>query len=507
MYRESVRMASHHARSILFAMILAMLLGTVAPTARAQDPAVERILRQAERLQSEGQTAAAVGELDLLLRQFPNDLQAPRALLLMANLQRAGGDRAAAQVALEHLLSQHARAPEAAHALNLQADMVLDSARDSQDLSAAQNISRRVPLLFGRESYPVLEARSRARLRSSEISLLLEEPSTAAAELVAALEDEPPDSTRGAVQLALARSWIESGHWQAAAGVLEQAAASPGGIQTEARRLLSLLHRRVLRPLAGQDPWLVRGRFPSAGLDLREPAGVAAAPDGRVLILDSRLPLLVLLAADGRELGRRSLDDLDRPGWLADGRPFVLGSGGVVLPFDATNYAFSDPRKGTPIKNLVTATPGMFGDWFVVGRGMKSVLHVPADGRGRELLTASKPGIVDLARDHLGRIYALDPKAAQIIRMNRDGATETIAVTGDWKRAVALAVDELGYLYVLDRGQRQVSLYDPSGQLMSRVGPDLGNGIELRTPVDIAVDGGGRLLIADSKLPFVVMLD
>jgi hypothetical protein len=39
------------------------------------------------------------------------------------------------------------------------------------------------------------------------------------------------------------------------------------------------------------------------------------------------------------------------------------------------------------------------------------------------------------------------------------------------------------------------------------VGPDLGAGIELRQPVDVAVDGAGRLFIADAKLPYVLVLE
>ena len=77
----------------------------------------------------------------------------------------------------------------------------------------------------------------------------------------------------------------------------------------------------------------------------------------------------------------------------------------------------------------------------------------------------------------------------------------------DWKRPVALDLDRLGNLYVLDRGNGTVEMFDAGGRRTARLGLVLGGGVELRSPADLAVDGSGRLFIADNKLPFVVMLD
>lgn len=487
---------------------LALGAWLVAAGVAAQDPAAERLLGEAERLALGGDPAAAAGELKLLVERFPGDRTAPRALLRLAELERDGGDVEAARDTLRRLLDDHARAPEAAEGLVLQARLLLASAASTQDLAAAQNVFRRVSLLFGREAYPALEARLEARIASGELALQTGDPATAAAELVAALEDEPPAPAHARARLALARAWLATGDWRAAASVLEETAANDESApRAAARQLLSLIHRRLLRPLAGERPWLTSGRFPPAGADLREPSGVAAAADGRLLIVDARLPLVLLLAADGHEIARQSLDDVSAPGWLSSGHPFVVAGGGVTLPFDATTYAFSEPGKGAPLKNLVTAAPGTFGDWFVAARGSRNVLHIPAGRPGSELLAASRPEVVDLAYDAEGRIYALDERQAEVTRIGRDGASEGVVASGDWKKPAALALDALGNLYVLDRGHRTVDLIAPDGRRLAQVGPDLGGGIELRNPVDVAVDGGGRLFIADTRLPFVVMLD
>ncbi len=80
-------------------------------------------------------------------------------------------------------------------------------------------------------------------------------------------------------------------------------------------------------------------------------------------------------------------------------------------------------------------------------------------------------------------------------------------ITGAWKRPVALDVDPLGNIYVLDRGHRTLEMFSPAGKRQARIGPQLGGGVELRKPADLAVDGSGRIFIADSDLPHVVMLD
>ncbi len=503
--------ASTTERALASILLAALLIGT-ASRAAAQDPAAERLLRQAERFEQAGDTPEAITELELLVSRFADDELAPGALLRIAEIRRDRGERSEATSAADKLVTDYGLSAEAAAALNLKTGLALAEAAATEDLIEAQNSYRRVALLFGREAYPVLEARREARIASGEIALALGDPATAAAELVAAIEDEAPGPAAGRARLSLARAWLAAGEWTAAAAVLEELVAaddttSEAAARGAARRLLSLVHRRVLRPLAGEKSWLTSGRYPPAGATLREPSGVAAAADGALLIVDERLSLVVLVGPDGNEANRQSLPDVGGPGWIDEGLPFVVAGGNVVLPFNGTSYAFNDPRRNAPLRNLTAAVDGVFGDWFVAARGLKSLLHFRNGRQGRELASGRRPDVVDVARDRQGRIYALDARAAQVLRLDRDAGGEAVHLTGDWKKAAALAVDQLGYLYVLDRGNRRVDLYSPEGRRLAQVGPSLGGGIELRNPVDIAVDGGGRLFIADTKLPFVVMLD
>ena len=498
---------------------IALTLCGLATMTAAQEPAAERLYAEAIRLLQSGEADASLAELELLVQQFPTDQLASKALLKVAEIRHSKGDLPATRAALEKLHADYGRSLESAAAFVKQAEIEVQQARRTADLEEARATFRRVPLLYGRETYPDLEDRVRARVRTGEISLQLGEDSTAVAELLAAVEDEPAGRLTGKARLLLATALTRSGEWIAAAEVLQRlvsegaevsgAASSTETERASAVRLLSLLHRRLVRPLSGLGPWLAASRYPPSGLQLKEPTGVAAATDGRLVIVDPNLPLVALIDADGTVAGRAALRDAGRPGWSA-GAPFVVTDQRILLPFDdreSPRFLEPKPGKENPLKGLQAAERGPFGDWFLIAKGWRSLLSFETSRKGQELLATSKPDLEDITQDHLGRIYVLDRSTKQILRIGVDRRQAETVLKGTWKRPVALELDQLGNYYVLDRGTKTIEMFDSSGRRQAKIGPALGSGIELRNPVDLAVDGSGRLFIADSKLPFVVMLD
>ena len=487
----------------------AMISGAV--PAGAQDPAAGRLFQEAERLLNAGEVQAAQTELRLLVQQFQGDELAPKALLTLIDLYRASGEEQEIRAALDKLLTNYARTPEAASGFLIQAELKVEKARTLSDLDEARSIFRRVPLLFGKDSYPDLQARSRARLRGGELALLAGDVTAAEAEFVAVVEDEPPSSYTGRARQLLGRTLLVKGELPAAMEILQRLAEDADATETDrasAQILLSLAHRHLLRPQAGEAHWGNASRFPASGLALREPIGVAAADDGRVLIVDRKESQASLLDSAGNKLSNRPLKNPQRPAWAED-VALVVTDEEVVLPFDAQRMSFLEPRTGKerPLDGLRAAVRGPFGDWFLIAKGWKSILNYQSRRQGQELSSRQRADFVDVDRDSAGRVYGLDAKAKQVNRLALDRRTQKNVITGTWKRPVALTIDPLGHIYVLDRGERKVSMYSPDGALITSVGPSLGAGIDLRDPRDIGVDGSGRLFIADAKLPFIVLLD
>ena len=189
-----------------------LMLGAWAvPSVQAQEAAAERLFREAQRLEDSGDPEAALAELRLLTRQFPNDRLAPKALFQIVQLSHARGDDSGTQSALDQLLQAYPRSEEAAAAFVLQADIRLAAAQSRSDLEEARKTFRRVPLLYGRESHPRLADRSRALIRSGEIGLRLGEYAVAASDFLQVIEDEPPSLWSGRAPLGsginMAREW------------------------------------------------------------------------------------------------------------------------------------------------------------------------------------------------------------------------------------------------------------------------------------------------------------
>ncbi len=505
----------------LTVLALSPFLGVI--DAVAQDPAAERLYREASRMEDAGDQEGALEELLLLVQQFPGDQLAPRALLQAVELRSARGDLAGAEAVLRNLLDTYPRTPEAAAGFVQQGQLRRAQANSTAELEEARASWRRVPLLYGSEAFPLLDSRVEARVRSGEMSLLLGDAETAAAELLAAVEDEPPNKWTPRARVSLARAWVELGHWQAAAEVLasvhQPEAVEPGqetlaGIMArtafqQGQTLIALMHRLHLRPSLGTASWATVQRFPQGGSPLRQPDGVAAAADGRVLVVDGKSKSVLLLDASGRLVEAATLDDPQRPSWN-DGRwPYVVTDEEIRLPFSGERNRFLEPRPDREVQldGMLAAERGVFGEWYVLAKGWKSVLAYTTPRQGREILTKDRPAFVDMARDLQGRIYLLDGKSKQVQRLSRDGSWDGVVLQGSWKRPQALALDPLGRLYVLDRGDNKVHIYSPQGKRLTGLGPTFAGGIELRAPVDVAVDGGGRVFIADNKLPFVVVLE
>lgn len=486
----------------LFALLLAAPAG-------AQDPAAERLWLEAQRREAAGDRAGAVEEYSLLAQQFPDDRLAPGALLASAEILRQSGAHGPARENLERLLEKHPRTPEAARAFVLQARLLIDGARSPIQLEEARAELRRVPLLYGPERYPDPEARAWARVSSGELGRLLGDAKGAGGDFLSALEDEPIGPWTARAQLGLGQALLDQELWAAGAEVLQDLVAERAELpeseepRARAARLLTLVHRLVLRPASGQSPWARDRPFPRAEAGLRSPEGIAASEDGRVVLVDPRLEQIAVYGAGGESLASRAARTEAHPFFSSDGVAHAAIDGAILRPETGQRAEMIDPRpnKDESLREIRAGARGLFGEFFLLAKGFRGLLRYGTPDRGVELaLGGDRPDFVDLARGASGSIYLLDARAGEVHELGAAGDVRGAVVRGEWKKPVALDVDALGNVYVLDRGERRVEIFDRRGQLLTRIGPRLDGGLELRSPSDLAVDGSGRLFVADERL-------
>lgn len=496
-------------RAATFLVMQVCVLALAMPSG-AQDAAAERLFREAER-QSLDDSAAALAGFELLVEQFPRDALAPRALLRVAEIRHDLGDGMKSDIAIDRLIDDYGRSAEAAAGFLLRGTIQLRAARNAEGLETARGTLRRVPLLFDAASYPDLAARGEARLLEGRISRLLGDRDSASAAFVALLEDEPSTAAAAMARFELAHVLLDGAYWQAAVELLQRSITlDPEGAKAE-RNLLALIHRRILRPQAGQR-WFGAARH-LAIEGLGGPSGVGAADDGRLLVVDPSDATVAALAPEGNVLGRATVKNATGPWWDA-GRATVSIGDRYLQPFAGTAAGsktvgrLAEVGKGDGfLKGILGSARGALGDLFVAARGEKGLLRYASPRRAAVLLEQGKRQIVDVAEAR-GTVYALDRDHGEVWRVGIDRVPEPNPfVRGEWKRAAALAVDDLGTLFVLDRGPRTIDVFDADRNRVTTLGPTLPGGIELRAPSDIAVDAAGRLFIADPKLPHLVVLE
>ena len=491
-----------------------------AVVAHAQTAAgAETLLSDAQRFEREGDLDRAFRQYELIVEQFPESAVTPRALLALGQGRWSRGEVDGARAATAYLRSTYPRSPSAAGAFVLEGDIALARAQGPAELSAARDAFGGVPRLFEASEYPALEWRALAILRTGEISLLLGEFDEAAAAFLALIENEPPSAQTAAGRLGLATVLLQQGDWASAGQALQQVISTgPGGdgdtqgvfASEIARRRLSLIHRLIVRRELGELPWAQARRLQLADR-LRDPIGVAASAEGQLLIADEGIPQVFLVDRDGTILQRRRLDDLRPPWWDQRGTPYALNRRSVspavlqtqrfVVP---RGSAGSDPDQ---LDNLAAGARGVFGQWFLLDTDPRRVVVFADDARHLTTLAGNLVEPVDLATDSRGRVHVLDQETNSVIRFDADGSPVGRVLVGTWGRAQALDIDELGNLYILDRDENEIHVFSQTGQPLEVLGPQLPDGVELKDPRDLAVDGTGRLYIADRGADTIVILE
>ncbi len=397
-------------------------------------------------------------------------------------------------------------------------EAALAAARDAEsveDLARARERFLEVPRRFPRSEHPRLRLRGRALVEAAALGRRTGAEGESAALLLRVLEREAESEWTPRAHFELGDLLLMRGDWRTAAWHLRQAregalggADGHGAVANDALDRMTLIHRLILRPLAGRKRWLdSRGYLPDrAGIE--RPRGVAAGAGGRLVVTETNRA--ALLDAEGAPAAARDFRGPVRPSHASASDPGVVTPDGVTGVEDPRTVSFGRVDGGD-LDRIVAAHRDDFGAWTVLSRRAADVLRYDPRGRPLETLrVAVMAQPIDLAVGGDGAIHVLDAGARStppsVLRFAADGRFEE-AFRADWRRPVAVDVDTFGNRYVLDAGTMQVLVYDPAAAPLAVLGPVLPGGQELRSPEDVAVDGQARIFIADSRLGQVLVLE
>jgi tetratricopeptide (TPR) repeat protein len=484
-----------------------LALITVAGATFGQNEAgVQRIMLQAESLASSGKTAEAIAEYQRVAQSAPESPFAPEALLAAARLYRLDQQGLQAAQLADEITATYPTSLSAAAAAVLRAGVLAQEATDRAMLEGLTKDLETLLLRFDRQRYPALQARAEALTQLGHLWLRLGNPKKASAPLVELLEDET--STDLTAQLAsraellFAETLLERGQFAAAWQPLQKATGSsdPADAAT-ARAHLSLMHRLLLRPSSGELPWSTARLLAGPSGGFKKPQAIAASTAGAVAVIDSGVGAVLFSSAGARSF--TSLRDASRPFFEGESIAFVTPS--AIERAGVRDTFTQGGAKPKDLSRIEAAARDGYGSWILVDRSLEGLARFD---RGRawrgELQLTGTP--VDVTGDRWGRIYALTSKPSQIHVFSNDlEPLRLVSVPGS--RPIALEVDALGNLYVLDQQQSSIRVIDPAQRTLATIGPILPGGVELRSPEDFAIDGAGRIYIADSRLGAVYVVE
>ena len=368
---------------------------------------------------------------------------------------------------------------------------------------------------FPKTRYPLLSWRVAANVRAGQIEVALGRVDGGAARFVEVIDSETPSVWTTRARLGLATTLLWNREWQAAARLLQTIVDVSGRSGPEsdivayrdAEDRLTILHRLWLRGEVGERPWQQAGRYP-VEFTFDRPIGIAAGING-VLVTDEGKDLAVFFDSFDTAASFRVADP-QRPWWGTSANGFVAAGSMVSAPLRTESFQFAYPESSRqrPLDDIRAGVGMPDGGWYLVDSEYRGVMRFGRDGTFDHILDMganSEP--VDLDRGPRGRLFVIEKRRREVLIFDAGGVLSAGFSYHDWREPYALAVDSLGYVYVLDRGLKRIDVFDQDGGFLWTLGPVLPGGIELGDPRDLTVDSTGRILIADRGLRTVVVVE
>ncbi|MDR2842975.1 MAG: 6-bladed beta-propeller [Spirochaetaceae bacterium] len=154
------------------------------------------------------------------------------------------------------------------------------------------------------------------------------------------------------------------------------------------------------------------------------------------------------------------------------------------------------------------------GSSWVVCYGSNEIVRLDVNGIVRQRERGPVQGFdrpYDMVRGLDGRLYVSEFRGGCISVLNSNGAWQSRIGTrgihdGELLGAAGLAVDDEGYIYVVEYGNQRISKFDPDGNFIYNFGKKGDDFAGFLSPTGIAAKGG-RVFVADSIAKCIYSFD
>lgn len=445
-----------------------------------------------------GQRQQAEQEFKRVIDVFAETPVWDAAVLKLSELYFDAGDLAQARTQVEKLTADRRALPSTPMARVLLGRILLEQRRDPKRLDDAVSEFRRV-----RQYHPGNAAIAAATYYEAEARRLsfAYDQALAAYREVATAYPRTPWAARAL--LGEARCLVKLGRGASALEPLQQVrerfAATPEALT--ALQWNTILYRLFLK---GAPAYRAAERsIPAAPGKLKDVEALLVGPDGTVY---AGAPDMLSRFDAASGASRPGPGAAGTRGLVAQGdhvvvvqRGALATPGGAVVPLAASRAGTTEPRALDAVRAAVATS---LREWLVADRDLKSILRYSSAMKAEGVFAALPAD--RLAIDAEDRVAVLDAEAGVIDLVLPDGrSTGRLGkATRDFEKAIDIAFDGLGFLYVLDREAGAVRVFEVADKVRPRavfsVPPKMPGAFRKATAV--ALDAGGRLFIYDESL-------
>jgi hypothetical protein len=249
--------------------------------------------------------------------------------------------------------------------------------------------------------------------------------------------------------------------------------------------------------------WLDGGAIPLASPTNEESASVVLTEGDhriRVRLIDTVGPtrLNLLWAPPGDDLDAIPTSRFRPPDVPIDAALTIPGGPEALLaPLGAPRIRWLVSTAGEPRAVAV----GPDGQALIANVSARQLEQVVGEGSALAGLPATVSVPADLETGPDGRIWALDALHGSVLRLEADG---TVGLSVENRelglyRPRGLGVAPDGSILVADTGGNRIVRLAETGELLARIGPDVGGPERIRQPTDVAVGPDGELFVVNGE--------
>jgi TolA-binding protein len=490
--------------SLLVSVVVLHVVSHAAPQGSGDDFA-KRQYDTALAFMKSGRADEALKDFQAIADNYPSSSVADQALLQLATYYwEHGADRERAQAATDQLLRLYGTGHAAPFAHLLQGRMALAGTETNRTDTALASFER------ARRLFPTPEIAAAAAYYSGDALRIAGRCPDATPEYAAVLVGYPQMIWAGRSEIGLARCFIANHQPRDAMSHLQRArqyGELPAEELTSVSRWLTVLARFYLR--VPSDPTFVPGghAFTETARAPRNIIALAMDPSDRLHVLTESA--FLLYDAQGKPVQSFQVNEPRALAVDLDGKPIVVEKNGLHTPKGPPIVIRPSASGGStqPLEDLSAAVILSNGDIIVAERKSKRLHRVTGDGK--YVAPFATLHTTRMAVNDRDEIVAVDRETKNVVLFDRQGAiVRRILPKGEGyqiSNVNDVAIDSLGHVYALDRDQATVFIFANDGKLLASLKSPENGESAFREPAAFALDGAGRLFLADERAHTVVV--